>query len=81
MDSSRFLSMVGKAEYLIYENGKMTKTSPSAESPNQGARYSDRYLEERFHDQYNPNLKMYFALMKAILPLRKKRFRQAGMRY
>jgi hypothetical protein len=61
MDSSRFLSMVDKAEYLIYEKGKMTKTSPSAESPNQGVRYSDRHLEERFHDQYNPNLKVYFA--------------------
>ena len=74
MDSSRFLSMVGKAEYLIYENGKMTKTSPSAESPNQGVRYSDRYLEERFHDQYNPNLKMYFAFDESNIAAKEEAF-------
>ena len=74
MDSSRFLSMVDKAEYLIYEKGKMTKTSPSAESPNQGVRYSDRHLEERFHDQYNPNLKVYFAFDESYIAAKEEAF-------
>lgn len=74
MDSSQFLSMAGKAEYLIYENGKMTKTSPSAESPNQSIRYSDRYLEEQFYNQYNPNLKVYFAFEENYIAAKEEAF-------
>ncbi len=77
MDSSRFIDMVGNGEYLIYENGKMIKTSPSAESINQNIRNNDRYLEEHFYEQYNPELKVYFAFDESYLSAKEEVFRES----
>jgi len=77
MDSSHFINIAGNGEYLIYENGKMIKTSPSAEAINQNIRNNDRYLEEQFYEQYNPELKVYFAFDESYLSAKEEVFRES----
>ena len=75
--SGDFTDLVGKGEYLIYENGKMTKTSPSTESINPNMRDNDRYLEEHFYNQYDPELKVYFAFEESYLSAKEEEFQES----
>ncbi|MFA5636266.1 MAG: histidine kinase dimerization/phospho-acceptor domain-containing protein [Anaerovoracaceae bacterium] len=76
-DSSQFTSMVSKGEYLIYENGEITKTSPSTESLNSNMRNDDRYLEEHIYNQHNPELKVYFAFDESYLSAKEEAFQES----
>ena len=77
LDSSRFTGMTEKGEYLIFENDKMIKTSSSAEATNQHIRDQDIYLEEHFRNQYNPELKVYFAFEESYLADKEKAFQES----
>ncbi len=76
-ESRDFTRMAGKGEYLLYENGKMVKTSPSSESINLNMRENDRYLEEHLYNQYDPNLKVYFAFKESYLSAKEVVFQES----
>ncbi len=77
LTGEEFEEMVSEGEYLIHEDGKVTKASPGAEFARRRIQDNDGNSGDRFYNLNNPDLKVYLAFEKDFLADREAAFKEA----
>ncbi|MDD4583522.1 MAG: HAMP domain-containing sensor histidine kinase [Eubacteriales bacterium] len=74
VDAKEFMN---KPAYIIYQNEQLIKVPGSLQNANGGMKNYDTVLEDRFHEEYNQDLKVYFAFDESYLQAKEKSFTAA----